>query len=60
MADAKIVLDLGALGTFAGAGGSNHDDIHGWALSALVAALDLTKEIIEVDVAKIHSFDRVY
>lgn len=60
MADTEIILDFGALSTLARAWGSNHDDIHGRALSALVAALDLTEKVIEVDVAKIHSFDRVY
>ncbi len=54
MADAKIVLDFGALGSLSGAGGSNHDHVHSGAFGALVAALDLGKEVVKVDGAKIH------
>ena len=54
MADAKVILDLGALGSLTGAGGSNHDNVHGWALGALISALDLREEIVKANVAKVH------
>ena len=54
MADAKVILDLGALGSLTGAWWSNHDHVHGWALGALISALDLREEIVKVDAAKVH------
>ena len=54
VADTKIILDLGALSSLAGAGGSNHDNIHCGALGAFVSTLDLSEEIIEINGAKVH------
>jgi len=54
MADTKVILDLGALGSLTGAGWSNHDHVHSWALGALISALDLREEIVKADVAKVH------
>ena len=54
MADAKVVLDVGALGTLARAWWSNHNHVHGGALRALVAALHLSEEVIKTNVAEIH------
>ena len=55
VANAKIVSDLGALCTFTRSWRSNHDDILGWAFSALIAALDLSEKVIKFEIAKIHS-----
>ena len=54
MADAEVVSDLGALGSLTGAGGSDHDHIHGRALGALVPALDLGEKVLKANAAKIH------
>jgi len=53
MADAEIVSDFWALGTLARSWGSNHDDVHGWFLSAFVSAFDLTEEVFVANVAEV-------
>ena len=53
MADAQLILNLGALGTFAGARGSNHDDVHWCLFRTFISAFDFTEKIVIADVAKI-------
>ena len=54
MANAKLVLDGGALSSLAGAGGSNHDNVKGGLLGALVSALNFGEEVVVAHVAKVH------
>ena len=54
MANAEIILDLRALGSLSGAGRSDHDNVHGRALGALISAFDLSEKVIEFKIAKIH------
>ena len=54
VAHAEVILDLGSLSALARAWWSNHDDVHGGALGALIPALNLSEEVIEAHVAKIH------
>ena len=56
VADAEIVSDLGSLGSLARAWGSNHDNVGGWALGALISSLDLAEEIVKADVSQIHFY----
>ena len=56
VADAKVIFDAWALSSLAGTWGSNHDDVHSGALGAFVSTFDLSEELIEIDVAKIHVY----
>ena len=60
MANAEVVFDFGALGTLARAGWSNHNDIHGRALGALVSAPDLGKEVVEAHLTQVYHRDVVF